>query len=166
MVLYIVWLTVKYVVSIFLNPFGILDLTGNDNTIDVRFCQVMACIWSDILERQKPWEISRERLRRCPLGNRRHTMAWSIGIGRDEEYPTKVNQAARMERKDIYCSYILKLNIRSSISASQCFMLIDVYGECTTLLFWCVGRMVKLSPFHGDDAGSIPARIIFVIKLT
>mgnify|MGYP004635181855 CR=1 FL=1 len=53
MALYIVWLTMKYVVSIFLNPFWILDLTWNNNTIDVRFCQVMACIWSDILERQK-----------------------------------------------------------------------------------------------------------------
>ena len=129
MTLCIVWLTVKYECTIFLNPFGILDLTGNDNTIDVRFCQVMAGIRSDILERQKPWEISRERLRRCPLGNRRHTMAWSIGIGRDEEYPTKVNQVARMERKDIYCSYILKLNIRSSMSASQCFMLINIMSQ-------------------------------------
>ena len=39
--------------TIFLNPFGTLDLTGNDNTIDVRNCQVMAGIRSDILEKQK-----------------------------------------------------------------------------------------------------------------
>ena len=32
-----------------------------------------------------------------------------------------------------------------------------------TLLFWCVGQMVKLSPFHGDDAGSIPARITVLV---
>ena len=32
-----------------------------------------------------------------------------------------------------------------------------------TLLFWCVGRIVKLSPLHGDDTGSIPARITVLV---
>ena len=45
---------------------------------------------------------------------------------------------------------------------SQLVLYADKYlkESITTLLFWCVGRMVKLSPFHGDDVGSIPTRII------
>lgn len=32
-----------------------------------------------------------------------------------------------------------------------------------TLLFWCVGQVVKLQPFHGCEMGSTPIRIIYQI---
>ena len=136
----------------------------------------MTSIWSDVLERQINMGCYRLiRMRKDSIAKIQTYIWWRITIlvFANFDYWWWAAPKTKLE-VNFYCtngmikmSIILfkKLNIRSSISASQCFYA-DKYLKESVLLsyFGCVGRMVKLSPFHGDDAGSIPARIILSLK--